>query len=315
MSARNLVTRIVWVWIIVALIVLTLGKVTLAQSKAGQTSAEFLKVGFGARAAGMGDAFGAVASGANASYWNPAGLMSSEDHQLTVSHFSWYQKISIEQAAASFNVNDQLAVGGHLTFVNYGTVNGYDNNGEFTNELSLSDFTVGLSVGYSVNDDISVGVTGKYISESVEDYKGTAMAADFGIIYNQPKFSIGLFAGNFGSKMKFESEEEKLPALGRLSLAFRPFANYLLSSTDVEKQVDGNLILKQGFEFSYNDRYFLRSGINYYSDQSERTFGSSLTLGGGVNLNNFNIDYSFTPTDQYTSESIHRFSMSLAFGN
>ena len=43
-------------------------------SKVGTTAAQFLKIGVGARAIGMGGAFVAVADDATAIYWNPAGI-------------------------------------------------------------------------------------------------------------------------------------------------------------------------------------------------------------------------------------------------
>ena len=47
---------------------------TLGGQRAGITTAQFLKIGVGARASAMGEAFTAVANDASALYWNPAGL-------------------------------------------------------------------------------------------------------------------------------------------------------------------------------------------------------------------------------------------------
>ncbi|MDD5658300.1 MAG: hypothetical protein PHF00_13695, partial [Elusimicrobia bacterium] len=44
------------------------------QKNVGTAAAEFLRLGAGARALGMGEAYSAVAEGADAVYWNPAGL-------------------------------------------------------------------------------------------------------------------------------------------------------------------------------------------------------------------------------------------------
>ncbi|MEL6824560.1 MAG: hypothetical protein AAFP70_22600, partial [Calditrichota bacterium] len=57
--------------VIPAVILLT--ALLFADGNEGSTGLSFLKNGADARAAGMGEAFTAVTSDANATYWNPAG--------------------------------------------------------------------------------------------------------------------------------------------------------------------------------------------------------------------------------------------------
>src|SRR5438445_11477059 len=51
---------------------------------AGTSSAQFLKMGAGARAAAMGDAFSAVADDVTATYWNPAGLAQIKTPEMSL---------------------------------------------------------------------------------------------------------------------------------------------------------------------------------------------------------------------------------------
>ncbi|RIK54073.1 hypothetical protein DCC62_32005, partial [candidate division KSB1 bacterium] len=46
----------------------------LGNQRAGTAMAQFLKIGVGGRAVGMGEAFVALANDASALYWNPAGI-------------------------------------------------------------------------------------------------------------------------------------------------------------------------------------------------------------------------------------------------
>jgi len=51
-------------------------KLLFSQSvtKTGTTAGQFLKIGVGARALGMGSAFSSVAGDGSSLYWNPAGI-------------------------------------------------------------------------------------------------------------------------------------------------------------------------------------------------------------------------------------------------
>ena len=61
----------------------------LGGQRAGISTAQFLKIGVGGRAAALGEAFIAVANDASALYWNPAGLVQFEENQVMFSHNSW----------------------------------------------------------------------------------------------------------------------------------------------------------------------------------------------------------------------------------
>jgi len=55
-------------------------------ARADKYAGEFLKLGVGARALGMGEAFVAVADDASAPYWNPAGLIHLRERQVLFMH-------------------------------------------------------------------------------------------------------------------------------------------------------------------------------------------------------------------------------------
>ena len=50
----------------------------------GTTAGQFLRVGLGARAVGLGGAFSALADDVTAIYWNPAGLAQIENREVSL---------------------------------------------------------------------------------------------------------------------------------------------------------------------------------------------------------------------------------------
>ena len=65
----------------------------------GNTGLAFLKVGVGARATAMGEAYTALTDDANATYWNPAALTRLQKAQVTFTHGEWIQDITSEYFA------------------------------------------------------------------------------------------------------------------------------------------------------------------------------------------------------------------------
>ena len=83
--------------LLLAVILLTQGpRLYAAQSSAAQ----FLNLGFGARALGMGEAYTAVSDDISSVYYNPAGLASGpEGRELSFSHAFHLQDTAVSQAA------------------------------------------------------------------------------------------------------------------------------------------------------------------------------------------------------------------------
>lgn len=311
---RKLTNRILVIFIVLLSMVVVFGQVSIAASNGGRTASDFLLIGLGAGATGMGGAYSAVAEGAIASYWNPAGLTALQGGEVVLGHYALYQDITLEHGTAAYQVGDRTTVAASLTFLNYGQIDGYDVYGNTTGDITAYDWTGGVSVGYLVNDDISVGITGKYISQNLDDISASAFAADIGAKYHFDKFTVAAAFANLGSDMVFESVSEKLPTLFRVGLAIDPFGQKFRTSVDVEKRFYGQLVIRNGFEVSFDEQYFVRTGYNYFPQQEERSFGHGLFMGVGARFSQAEFNYAFTPKDHYTSESLHRLSLALRFG-
>jgi long-subunit fatty acid transport protein len=86
---------------------------SLGGQRAGTSSGTFLKIGVGARAVGLGEAFVAVANDPSAIFWNPAGLASMQRQELSLNHVSWPADVNYEHLAFVLPVR---RLGGSLAF-------------------------------------------------------------------------------------------------------------------------------------------------------------------------------------------------------
>lgn len=294
------------------LLLLIIALIPVASSKAqggGTTAADFLLIGIGARAAGMGGAYTSLAQGAQATYWNPAGLSSLKNGEVTFGHFSWLQDITLEHGSIAYKLKEKTAVGFSVTYLNYGLIEGYDNLGNPTGEISAYDMVAAFSVGTEAFEGVTLGFTGKFITQKLDNLSGSTFAIDLGARYENDNFSVGAVLANFGQKMNFESVEENLPMSARLGVSGYLFDHRLLAALDLEKEVYGKTVIRNGFEYSHNGSYFLRSGFNLYHNDDLKGVGSGFSFGAGMSINQIQIDYAFTIADKIASEDTHRFSV------
>jgi len=84
--------KTLWSALLIGILILTPDLSCYANGP-GTTTAGFLKIGVGARAAAMGEAFTAVASDGTSLYWNPAGFAQIQKRELSAMYNSWFEEI------------------------------------------------------------------------------------------------------------------------------------------------------------------------------------------------------------------------------
>ncbi|MBE2219783.1 MAG: UPF0164 family protein, partial [Ignavibacteria bacterium] len=83
----------------------------LGNQRAGTSSLQFLKIGVGGRATGMGETFVAVSNDITALYWNPAGLMQFEENGVHFSHNEWLVDLNHEFFGGVYRFGGNNALG------------------------------------------------------------------------------------------------------------------------------------------------------------------------------------------------------------
>lgn len=311
MSIKRGIFRILMVWGTLVLVVALFGKVAVA-TDSGRATAEFLNIGVGARAAGLGGAYSAISADASAVYWNPSGVAGIDETQFFVSHISWYQDINYEFLGASYPASDRVTLSASASYLSYGSIEGYDEFDNPTGDVnSTYDMAGGISIGYTVTDNLALGVTAKYVMLSLAGQTANAMAADFGASATFNRLSLGLVVSNFGQKVSFDNTDENLPTALRVGASYA-FVESFMAALEVEHQFYGDMLIKNGVEYSYDGRYFMRAGICHYADVDGRDLADGLTFGVGALLGPAQFDYAYSPSEGFSSESIHRLSVAFS---
>ncbi len=153
---------------------------TLAQQKAGTTSMQFLQVLPCARATAMGDAYSALASGAEAVYWNPAGLAWSDNQEISLTYVNWIFDAKLYNLSYALPLGNIGSIGLQMGYVDLGS---FDET-KTDNFLYLGQTypyitgrtwkpyqaLVGLTYAKKLTEKFSFGITGKYAYESLYDH-------------------------------------------------------------------------------------------------------------------------------------------------
>lgn len=286
--------------------------------KVGTIGGQFLKIGIGARATAMGDAYTAIADDATAVYWNPAGIARVQGNVVSFSHAAWPAELDLNQGAYIFSVGfipGMLAV--HARALSMDPVLRTDTThpeGDGT-YFDAGDVAFGLTYGRSFTDKFSAGITVNYVQETLADYDASTATFDFGVLYDTGYRSlrIGMAIANIGAEMQFIEDSVKMPIIFRLGssiMLYQSGPHNVLTAVEFSHPPDNAERGNWGAEYGFRDFLFLRGGYKFNYDTE------GLTAGAGVKFPvssaaTAKVDYAYN--DFETLGSVHRFSVELGF--
>jgi len=263
--------------------------------------------------------------------YNPATINYRMDNQLSVNYVNYLADINYGTASYAYlyDRHTQVLHAG-VTYINYGTFDGRDEEGNPTREFSGGE--TALSLGYAVNigrSDFHVGANAKFISSKLEQYTSVGGAIDLGVIYNYEDWDLNaaLVIRNIGTQFTpYVDTIEKLPleidagisqivpnvpirwhlTFENLQLWNIAFDNPAQSTTDLEGNVTDNEVgildnivrhTIVGVELFPESGFNLRLGYNFRRSEElrildQRSF-AGLSAGFGIKINKMRFNYAY----------------------
>jgi len=277
---------------------------------------QFEDLGSGARPAGLGNAFLALADDGNTVFYNPAGMANLEIPELVSSYSRLYlgltdnSNISVSSAGFVLPVDSIVILG--LGWLDFNLLDYYQEN------------TFSVSLAREIFGGLSAGVRANYLLKkyghdtyteidplfSEKGYSKSGVGFDFGLSYRFDKYgAVSLLGQNLNQPDMGLKDEDLLPWIVRLGIAYEfPIltvaadgsyrAGKILSSIGVEK-------------WWFSHMLALRAGIGLGSDQDR-----DIAAGTSVRVSVIEFDYAFVyPLSGLKKlDGTHRVSLNVAFG-
>lgn len=289
-----------------------------SSSQTGTTTANFLKIGAGARPTGMGGAFAAVSDDVNAVYWNPAGLVQLKEKEFGAVHTLWLEGISHDYLAFASPIGEKnFAYGFNVIYFGTGDIDRRTATGASDGKARTSDYSVAGSLGWKVTENISLGATLKGIRMGLDKDKKTGFAADVAILDKLPgNISLGVMGQNIGPSITIANTSEDLPMNLKAGLAYGMLENRFIISGDVDMPNDRDPKLHLGAEYRFNKLFAMRAG---YEDVNSPGDSSGLSAGLSVNEDSLdeilNVNLQFDYAWMYFGDlgSTHRIAIGVKF--
>lgn len=293
----------------------------------GSTGAEFLKIGAGARPTAMGDAQVALAEGALAALWNPAGLGGLKANEVLFSHNKWLDDITDQRFVAAFALKNVGAVALAYERLALGDMPGFDAQSNLTGSLKSGDDVISLSWGRNLvsgaggGSGLFVGAGAKSITEKIAGVSASAFAADFGVIARPwgaasqrapwlRRSSLGLAIRHLGPGLKFDSETTPLPTEYVVGVGHSvPLSGDILTfGLDIHQVTGEDFSVGAGGEYWLKGLMALRAGY-----RTTETDGAGLRAGMGFRLQQIQVDYAWSAGGD-DLDAAHRLTLAYRFG-
>ena len=285
-------------WLTISLVVISFQTMIMAEGdndKVGSSAFKFLNIQTDAHGAALGG-LAAQASGANALFWNPAGIAGSEGIGVSAGMTQWLVETQVMNAGLVMPMMGGT-IGLSLVSVDYGDImkSGWAGTTEFVFEpnqgsFTATDMSLQASYGKSLSDKFSLGATAKMISQNIDNVSISGLAFDIGTQFNTGYrgISMGAVVSNFGpdvdSQADADASYEEFPGMSLpMTFSFGVVGEAipgLNAGLNVLKQAD------MAQEFIFNGEYSvaglasIRFSYNISNPQQFMSTGVGLGLAG-----------------------------------
>lgn len=237
----------------VLLLAASAAPVRAADSSAGTSGANFLKIGQGsARAMALGGAFVALAEGSDAMAWNPAGLAVTQQRELGFSYLRYVQDVDSPLYLGYAHPMGRTTWGANLSYISVSGFDVRDANGvpQPETETGVRDGLASIGIARSFwYEKLFLGSSLRIVHEDIAGTVKDTVVGDFGAILKpNPTLSLGFAVQNFGTG------RANVPRITRGGAGLR-LGDFVTLGLELNKASDASARIGIGGEFQLPEEY------------------------------------------------------------
>ena len=283
--------------------------VTMMQAQESQEVYSFLRLPVSAHVAALGgDNITLTDDDPTLIFHNPALINGVSDKSLNLNFMTYMEGAKTASASFVKGVKERATWGVSAQYMDYGTIKETTVDNIQTGTFSAKDIALAGSFAYMLNNDISGGITARFISSSIGSYSSAAVAFDLGLnyIHEDNGWSVSAVAKNLGGQIKaYHDDFERIPldlqvgvskrligspltihaTLSRLNNWDQGFSKHLSVGADI---LLGNIgYVAAGYNFRRS------SEMKISEDEAASNHGAGISLGAGVQLERFKLQLAY----------------------
>ena len=308
----------------------------------GTDAGNFLKLETGIRGIGMGGAHVASARNIGSIGYNPAGISFTKGSDLYCAYRSYLVGITIGSIGFARQLSSTNFLGFHLFYLDSGDIErttlDFPDGG--LGYYKVQDLVFSTVFSKMLTDRLRLGINFKYIREDIWETAFSTVAMDVGSIFDTGIYGmiLGMSVSNFAPEIQFHGEglksgedestnEQQLWSTGKynLPLIFRmgvakeligsksdlmvDNTNALVMEINSVSPSDAKMYGSVGFEYSWNNILYLRTGKYINHDTASFTFGGGLDY--ELSRYKFSINYAYS--NYSILDNTHQFGINFGF--
>ncbi len=258
---------------------------------------------------------------------NPSVISPDQSGQISLNYTSYITDINYGHIGYVWKIPKLQSLFTGISYLNYGKFVAADESGEITGNFTASETAFYVGYAHAIDDKWKTGISLKFIYSQLERFRSTGLAFDLAISYLTEFNSGSLIIRNIGTQLTtYNGVKEPLPFEIALSYArllehapLRLFitlenlqqpAIAFVNTARNQIDPDGNTIEENirfyhhifrhmilGAEVFPRKRFRFRMGYNFRRAAElglkDMNFSSGLSLGFGLRLNKFSLDYGY----------------------